>query len=168
MNPRYNHDKIIGEFKQRCRKIGILHFPCGGYFFCFSDIVFSTQKSPAHHISGKRKRSINSRQAKKKSISKPRCSQNHVRWQYAEIVIHNRIRPREEPLKLFTSRFISQFGKFLQEKEQITKRIKPIALGRLNHAKAQCTCISTLGCITKKKILPRHNKWLHGALCNVV
>lgn len=33
MNPRYNHDKIIGEFKQRCRKIGILHFHCEGYPF---------------------------------------------------------------------------------------------------------------------------------------
>ena len=84
------------------------------------------------------------------------------------VICWNRIRPREEPLKLFTSWFISQLGKFLQEKEQITKRIKPIALGRLNHAKTQCTCISTLGCITKKKILPRHNKELHGALCNVV
>ena len=31
--PRYNHDKIIGEFKQRCRKIGILHFHCRGYHF---------------------------------------------------------------------------------------------------------------------------------------
>ena len=42
----YNHDKIIREFKQRCRKIGILHFPYGGYFFCFSSIIFLTQKDP--------------------------------------------------------------------------------------------------------------------------
>lgn len=46
LNPRYNHDKIIREFKQRCRKIGILHFPYGGYFFCFSSIIFLTQKDP--------------------------------------------------------------------------------------------------------------------------
>ena len=31
--PRYNHDKIREEFKQRCRKIGILHYHCGGYPF---------------------------------------------------------------------------------------------------------------------------------------
>ena len=31
--PRYNHDKIREEFKQRCRKIGILHYHYGGYFF---------------------------------------------------------------------------------------------------------------------------------------
>ena len=39
--PRYNHDKITGEFKQWCRKIGILHFPCGGYFFILFSGVFS-------------------------------------------------------------------------------------------------------------------------------
>lgn len=33
MIPRYNHDKIREEFKQRCRKIGILHYHCGGYPF---------------------------------------------------------------------------------------------------------------------------------------
>ena len=44
--PRYNHDKIRREFRQQRQKIGILHFHCGGYFFCFSGIIFLTQKGP--------------------------------------------------------------------------------------------------------------------------
>ena len=53
LNPRYNHDKIRREFRQQRQKIGILHFHCGGYFFCFSGIIFLTQKAPADHISVK-------------------------------------------------------------------------------------------------------------------
>ena len=55
--PRYNHDKIREEFKQRCRKIGILHFPCGGYFFvkyilCIMRYfcVHNTARTSAPHI----------------------------------------------------------------------------------------------------------------------
>ena len=48
LNPRYNHDKIIREFKQRCRKIGILHFPCGGYFFVLLVTAFSYHYATAY------------------------------------------------------------------------------------------------------------------------
>ena len=45
--PRYNHDKIIGRIKQWCRKIGILHFPCGGYFFVLSINILSRNNAAA-------------------------------------------------------------------------------------------------------------------------
>ena len=55
--PRYNHDKIREEFKQRCRKIGILHYHCGGYFFvkyilCIIRYfcVHNTARTSAPHI----------------------------------------------------------------------------------------------------------------------
>ena len=57
MIPRYNHDKIREEFKQRCRKIGILHYHCGGYFFvkyilCIMRYfcVHNTARTSAPHI----------------------------------------------------------------------------------------------------------------------
>ena len=45
MNPRYNHDKIRGEFRQSYLKLvsSIFHVEDT---FLFSGIVFSTQKSP--------------------------------------------------------------------------------------------------------------------------
>lgn len=54
LNPRYNHDKIRWDYRQRCQRNGILHFHCGGYFFLFWATFFLTQKkTPAHHISVK-------------------------------------------------------------------------------------------------------------------
>ena len=44
------------------------------------------------------------------------------------------VRPRKEPFKLFTSRFVAQFWKFLQEEEQIPERIKPITFGSFDYA----------------------------------
>ena len=60
MNPRYNHDKIIGEFRQSYLKLvsSIFHVEDT---FLFSGIVFSAQKDPpAHHISVKDRGLFNS------------------------------------------------------------------------------------------------------------
>lgn len=48
--PRYNHDKIIGEFKQQHQKVGILHFPCGGYFFVLSINILPHEYAIAYSL----------------------------------------------------------------------------------------------------------------------
>lgn len=47
--PRYNHDKIREEFKQRCRKIGILHYHYGGYFFIKYILCHYAAAHSLHH-----------------------------------------------------------------------------------------------------------------------
>lgn len=83
-------------------------------------------------------------------------------------ICRNRIRPREETFKLLFCRSLTQFRQLLQEKQQISKWIKPITLGCLNHTETQCTGISTLGSVAEQEILPGHNKGFYSAFCNIV
>ena len=83
-------------------------------------------------------------------------------------VCRNRVRPWEESLQLFFCRSLTELRELLQEKQQVSKWIKSIALGRLNHTEIQCTGISTFGSVAEQEILPGHDKGFYSALGNIV
>ena len=74
---------------------------------------------------------------------------------------------RHQLLNLVTVSHI-QCRRCAQHPGEVTVRIQPILLGRLDQAEIDSAGFCPAGCIREQKVLPGHDKWLNaafGSLC---
>lgn len=97
------------------------------------------------------------------STSKPRCSKNQVRWQYAGIASdHGKRRSSCSSVEVSPS-----FGSSCKRNSRYPNGSSPLRLAVSIILKHNALASAPLAC-REQEILPGHNKGFYSAFCNIV